>query len=77
MIVPEPAAASVRRQPALSVCFKVKQQLTGLWIKHLRSDRYSHNHIVAFFSGAIATLAVQSATRNVQGVVTQVQERVD
>src|SRR5258706_1652922 len=74
--VAKPAATAMGRQPTLVFRITVKQQLVSLRIKNLGPHRYADNDIGALFTGTIAALSVQTATGNMQRVITQVQERI-
>src|SRR3977135_139192 len=74
--VAETSPASMRSQPALSVAVTVKQEFIRLRIKHLGPHRHAHNYICALFTRTIAALSMQTATGNVQRVVTQMEERI-
>src|SRR6266403_3155970 len=74
--VAEASATAMRSQPALSVGITVKQEFIRLRIKHLGPYRHADNYVCAFFARTIAALAMQTATGDVQRVVTQMQQRV-
>src|SRR6266481_7697910 len=74
--VAETSPTAMRSQPALSVGVTVKQEFIRLRIKHLGPHRHADNYVCAFFAGTIAALAMQTATRNVQRVVTEMQQRI-
>src|SRR5260370_17129700 len=74
--VAETSATAMRTQPALSVGLTVKQGFIRLRIKHLGPHRHADNYVCAFFARTIAALAMQTATGDVQRVVTQMQQRI-
>src|ERR1043166_8414200 len=70
--VAKSSATSPRRQPALSIFGKVKEQFVRDCVENLRADWDADDYVFAFLSRSIATLTVHAATRHVQRVVAQV-----
>jgi hypothetical protein len=74
--VAKTSAATMGGQPALSVRVTVEQQVIRLRIKYLRPNGHADNHVGSFFARTIAAFAVQTASGNVQRVVTQMEQRI-
>src|SRR6185437_2099199 len=74
--VAETAAATARRQPAITVVTQVVQQVTCARVKDLCSNWNPNNQVFAVMARAIRSLAVQTTLGDVAGVVTQMQQCV-
>src|SRR5438132_5113148 len=76
MRVTKAAPAAASDQPPGRVLNQVMKQGIRGRIKNLRADRYPHRHVGAFAPRAVGALAMHSAARDVQRVVTKMQQRV-
>ena len=76
MRVTKAAPTTAGDQPTRPVLDKVMKQRARRSIKNLRADRHPHCHVGALAPGAVGALAMHSASRDMQRIVTKVQQRV-
>ena len=76
MCVTKAAPTAASDQPTRPMLDKVMKQRARRRIKNLRADRHPHRHVGALTPGAVGALAMHSASRDMQRVVTKMQQRV-
>src|SRR5712691_6614524 len=76
MRVTKAAPTAASHQPTRPVLDKIMKQRIRGRIKNLRADRYPHRHVGALAPRAVGALSMHSAPRDMQRVVTKMQQRV-